>query len=176
MKNSFREGIELDGAWNPDSKFSVSGNVTFSRNKINEFREYTDDYDNGGQVLTIYTDTDIAFSPSFTAFLLAGWRPLKGFEAQLAGKYTGKQYLDNTSNNNSVLDPWLVTDLRLNYTIQPKFMKAITFTFMINNLLDEMYESNGYAFSYIYGGTKTTENYYYPQAGRNFMGMVTLNF
>jgi iron complex outermembrane recepter protein len=39
---------------------------------------------------------------------------------------------------------------------------------MINNIFDEMYASNGYA----YDGTP----YYYPQAGRNFMMMLSARF
>ena len=176
IEKSFREGIELEGSWNPVQKLTFAGNVTFSRNKIKEFREYTDDYDNGTQVLQIYTDTDIAFSPGLTGFLSLGWKPVTNLEIQLVNKYVGEQYLDNTSNKNSSIDPYFVCDLRFKYILKPKFMKAVEFSFMINNLLDEMYESNGYAYSYFYGGEKTTENYYYPQAGRNVMGMVTLKF
>jgi iron complex outermembrane receptor protein len=32
-----------------------------------------------------------------------------------------------------------------------------------------MYSNNGYTWGYIAGGTRTVENFYYPQAGRNFM-------
>jgi iron complex outermembrane receptor protein len=37
------------------------------------------------------------------------------------------------------------------------------------NLLDVKYEPNGYTYSYIYGGTTTTSNNYFPMAGRNFL-------
>ncbi len=176
IEKSFREGVEVEGSWNPWQKFTLAGNVTLSRNEIKEYRQFTDDYDNGNQILQIYRNTDIAFSPRITAFLLAGFKPVKNLEIQLVNKYTGKQYLDNTSNENSTLDPYFVSDLRFNYSWKPKFMKEINFSFMINNLLDETYESNGYAYSYVYGGEKITENFFYPQAGRNVMGMVTLKF
>ncbi len=176
IKNSFREGIELEGSRSIFKKFALAGNLTLSRNKIKQFREYTDDYDNGGQILQVYTNTEIAFSPKITGFISAGWKPLKSFEIQLANRYVGEQYLDNTSRSTSALDAYFVSDLRIYYSIKPKFMKAIELSFMINNIFDETYESNGYAYSYFYGGEKTTENFYYPQAGRNFMGMVTMKF
>ncbi|MDQ3049266.1 MAG: TonB-dependent receptor [Bacteroidota bacterium] len=176
IKKSYRKGLELEGGWNVVKNLTFAGNLTISKNKIKEFRQYTDDYDNATQVLQIYTDTDIAFSPELTGFLSLGWNPVSNFEIQLVNRYVGEQFLDNTSNKKSILDPYFVSDLRFNYRLSPKFMKAVEFSFMINNLLDEMYESNGYAFSYFSGGEKTTENYYYPQAGRNVMGMVTLKF
>lgn len=176
IKESFREGIEIEGSRNLFKKFSLAGNITLSRNKIKEFREYTDDYDNGGQILQIYTNTDIAFSPDVTAFLSAGWKPLKNFEVLLVNKYVGQQYLDNTSRNSSSIEPYFISDLRFHYSLKPKFINVVEFSVMINNLIDEKYESNGYAYSYFAGGEKITENFYYPQAGRNIMGMVTLKF
>jgi iron complex outermembrane receptor protein len=47
---------------------------------------------------------------------------------------------------------------------------------MAFNVLDELYESNGYTFGYIAGGTRVDENYYYPQAGRNFMLKADIRF
>jgi len=175
-ETSSREGIELEGSWNPIKNVSIAGNVTFSRTNIKEFREYTDDYDTGLQVLQIHRDTEIAFSPDLTGFVSLGWKAFTNFEVVLVNRYIGEQYLDNTSNNNSVIDPYFVSDLRLNYTLKPKFMKAVDLSLMINNIFDEVYESNGYAYSYFSSSVKTTENYYYPQAGVNVMGMVTLKF
>jgi iron complex outermembrane receptor protein len=45
-----------------------------------------------------------------------------------------------------------------------------------NNVFDKKYEPNGYTFSYYYGGSLTTENYYFPMAGRNFMAGVNMKF
>lgn len=176
IKKSFREGIEIEGQVNPVKKLTFQANISLSRNKIKEYREYYDDYDNGGQVLQVYNNTNIAFSPGFTAFLAAGWKPIRGMELQLVTKYIGEQFLDNTSNSKNKLDPYIVSDFRLGYEFKPGFMKSIVLSVMINNIFDEQYESNGYAYSYFYGGEKITERFYYPQAGRNFMGMMTLKF
>jgi iron complex outermembrane receptor protein len=56
----------------------------------------------------------------------------------------------------------------LTYEISPKGFKSIGWSVLINNVLDVMYSSNGYS----YGGTP----YYFPQAGRNFMAMMTIKF
>jgi iron complex outermembrane receptor protein len=39
----------------------------------------------------------------------------------------------------------------------------------LNNVLNTLYSSNGYTFSYLYEGAMTTENFHYPQAGFNFL-------
>jgi iron complex outermembrane receptor protein len=39
----------------------------------------------------------------------------------------------------------------------------------LNNITNEQYVSNGYTYSYQYAGATTTENFYYPQAGFNFL-------
>lgn len=176
VDNSSREGIELECTWNISRSFSASGNATFSRSRIEEFREYYDDYDAGGQALEIHHNKDIAFSPGTTAWAAVGWSPVDAVEVRLAGRYVGKQYLDNTETENRSLDPWFVTDLRVTGKLHPSFMKEITLTLAAMNLLDELYESNGYTYSYVAGGSKISENYYYPQAGRNFMVQLMMKF
>ena len=47
---------------------------------------------------------------------------------------------------------------------------------MVNNVFSELYEANGYTFSYLYGGDFTTENFYYPPAPRNFLLALGLKF
>jgi len=176
IDHSTREGIEITGGWTPSEKFNINGNFSYSKTFIKEFREYYDDYDNGGQVLEIHRKTEIAFSPDFTAYLNTTWIPVKELELSLTNRFVSEQYLDNTSNSNKTLDAYFVNDIRVSYTLHPKFMKGVTFTLMAYNILDEMYESNGYTFSYVYGSEKISENYFYPQAGRNFMGMISLSF
>ncbi|MBL0095519.1 MAG: hypothetical protein IPP46_02745 [Bacteroidetes bacterium] len=46
----------------------------------------------------------------------------------------------------------------------------------MNNVFSTLYASNGYTFGYLYDNTRIRENFYYPQAGFNFMGQVTLRF
>lgn len=69
IPDSYREGLEVVVNWQTTPWFRTQGNVTVSRNKIREFREYIDDYDNGGQAVIIHSQTDLSFSPNLTAFL-----------------------------------------------------------------------------------------------------------
>jgi iron complex outermembrane receptor protein len=60
------------------------------------------------------------------------------------------------------------------YTWKGKRLKELNIIAQLNNLLAARYEPNGYTFSYIYGGETSTENYYFPMAGRNFMLAVNI--
>jgi iron complex outermembrane receptor protein len=53
--------------------------------------------------------------------------------------------------------------------LENKVFKAVTFIAQLNNVFSKRYEPNGYSFSYIYGGTLITENFYFPMAQFNCM-------
>jgi len=92
------------------------------------------------------------------------------------GKHVGRQYLDNTGNAARSIADYTLCDIRLHYSIQTKPFKELGATLMLNNVLNRKYESNGYTFSYQYGGNLTTENYYFPQAGFNWLLGVNMKF
>ena len=48
--------------------------------------------------------------------------------------------------------------------------------FMVNNLFNAMYENNAYGGMWTEDGTEKTWAYYFPQAGINFMGGISLSF
>ena len=176
VPESFREGLETEIHWRITDKVSLKANGSLSRSKIKEFREFIDDYDQGGQQLTIYNETDIAFSPNLTAYGNIAYEPNSQLRFELVGRHTGKQYLDNTSSDTKSIDPYTVADIRLHWSPKIKSLKSLTLSLMAFNVLDELYESNGYTFGYIAGGTRVDENYYYPQAGRNFMLKADIRF
>ncbi|SKC76599.1 TonB-dependent receptor [Ohtaekwangia koreensis] len=180
VDKSYRMGIELEGALKISERFSWNANVTLSKNKIKDFTEVMYDYgtnfDEYNEVKTTYHNTDISFSPNVIAGSGLNYKPVKNFEATLLTKYVGQQYLDNTSDSQRSIDAYVVNDVRLTYTVQPSFMKELALSFLVNNIFEEEYESNGYTWGYAGGGQQYRENYYYPQAGRNFMAMLTLKF
>ena len=150
-------------------------NLAISRNKVTNFTEYIDDYDNGGQKINNYQSTDIALSPNIIGGATINFLPVKNVELGLINKYVSKQYLDNTQNNNRVLDAFFVQDARFIYTIKKKLPKEINLIAQVNNILNTKYEPNGYTYNYIYGGALSVNNYYFPMAGVNFMIGVNLS-
>jgi len=176
IPKSYRAGLELVAAAKINSWLNVAGNFSVSKNKVKDFTEYIDDYDNGGQQINQYTSTDIAFSPNMVGGATINFIPLKNAELSLICKYVGNQYLDNTQNESRKLNAYYTQDARFIYTISKGCLKELNIIFQANNLFEKLYEPNGYTFSYYYGGSLTTENYYFPMARRNFMVGVNLKF
>jgi iron complex outermembrane recepter protein len=169
VDNSYRAGMEFFFKSKMSDVLTISGNVTFSENKVKNFTEYVDDYDNGGQVTKFYNEADIAFSPDIIAGFMATITPIKNGSIILTSKYVGSQFLDNTSNNNKKLNAFYTQDVRIGYTLFGKSVKEFNVYVQGNNIFSKMYEPNGYTFSYISGGKLSTENYYFPMAPANFI-------
>ncbi|WP_026967359.1 TonB-dependent receptor [Algoriphagus terrigena] len=183
VASSYRAGLEFDAAFQLSKAWTFGGNIAFSQNKINEFTEYVDDYSGADfqQEAFTYTDTDIAFSPNVVGSAIIEFKPVKNLSLNLLNKYVGKQYLDNTSNDGRSLDAFFISDFRISYAAQPRFFKGLELNLLINNIFNEMYEPNGYTFSYFVPGEASgrelvTENFYYPQAGTNFLLGLSLKF
>lgn len=180
VDDSYRMGIEAEATWKISTKLNWIANATLSRNKIKKFTEVLYDYglnfDEYNVMERSYSNTDISFSPDVIVGSGFSYFPVLNAEITLLSKYVGRQYLDNTSTEARSIDPYLTNDVRLRYTVTPKFMKEISLSFLINNILDEEYESNGYTYGYLGGGDEYRENFYYPQAGRNFMAMLIFKF
>ncbi|MBL3656863.1 TonB-dependent receptor [Fulvivirga sediminis] len=180
VEDSYRMGVELVGSARLTNKLYWQLNATFSRNKISNFTEvfydYGSNWDQYNEVQVEHEDSDIAFSPNVIAGSQLSFLPLRDVKLSLLSKYVGKQYLDNTSNDNRSIDAYFVNDLRATYTVRTDFIKEINFTFQVNNIFEELYSSNGYTFGYAAGDYEVRENYYYPQATRNFMASLSLKF
>lgn len=176
IPKSYRAGIELNGHYNILSKLTLAANIALSRNRISDFTEYLDDWDNGGQKAETHKNTDISFSPDLIAGYTISYQPLNGLTLDWVGKYVSRQYLDNTSNTARSLDAFLVNDVRINYTVPQRFFKSLGLQLALNNIFSEKYEPNGYTYGYIDGGVVKADNYYFPMAGFNFMAGVHIGF
>jgi len=180
VAKSYRLGVEVYGSYRLDKKLKLTGGITLSRNKIAQFNEYIDTYLDTvpyytQQVIT-HTNTEMSLSPNITGNIGLDWMPVDNLNIAWMTKLVGRQYLDNTGNINRSIDPFNFSNIQVNYSIFDKFCKEIQFGLMLNNVFNQLYVNNGYTFSYAYGGQTTTENFYYPQAGRNFMVRVLLKF
>ena len=171
VESSYRLGVETMLNVQISKRLVWSGNVTLSQNRIQNFKERMTDYDTYDQIVINHGNTDIAYSPSVIAGNTVTYS-VGSFEASLLSKYVGKQYLDNTSDEARSLEAYTTQDIRLKYTLK----KGPVFTLLLNNVLNEQYSSNGYTYSYRYGGATTTENFYYPQAGFNFLLGASIRF
>ena len=178
VKKSRRFGVEISNLINT-RKININSSLSLSKNYVFNFNEYLYDYGNDfsefNTIINKYKKTDISFSPNIIVNNSIIWAFKKPFSVSLKSKFVGKQYLDNTSDSKRSIDPFLLNDFELNVNLNNNFLKNLYFKFSINNIFNEVYSNNGYTFGY-YGGLnyEVRENYYYPQAVRNYM--LTINF
>ncbi|MEJ2905844.1 TonB-dependent receptor [Pedobacter panaciterrae] len=180
VDKSYRIGLELDASYIISSHFAVNANAAFSRNKIKNYVDYVSEYDNDFNLINVqatnYANPDISFSPNSVIFGELVYKPVAGFAIALQSKYVSKQYMDNTQNESRKLDAYWVNNARLGYDFSLKGIKNINIGLLANNILNRKYESNGYTYSSIYPWGTTTENFYFPQAGTNFLLSLNLKF
>ena len=174
VDKSYRAGVELEVGYLILKNLSVTANATFSQNKISEFTEYIFNYDTYVEDEVVHTNTDLAFSPNLIGALGLNYEPIKGLNIGATAKYVSDQYLDNTSSEARKIDSYFFTNFQLSYSLKDVLFKEVIFGIQVNNVLDKMYENNGYTWGYVAGGSRVDENFYYPQAGRNLMTRITI--
>ncbi len=184
VKDSYRMGVELTAGWSPLSWISVEGNATFSKNKIKDFDEYVDDWDNGTLVIH-YDNSTLSYSPSA---ILNGFVDLHyaGFSATWHTNFVSSQYLDNSESKDRSLPCYSQSNLSLNYTTniaKSLGLKQIVIGFDINNIFDRHYAPSGFVW---YNAVSESSGYtkdhrlsaisYIPMAGTTCMAHLTLKF
>lgn len=185
VPNSYRMGVELVGGMAFSPRFDMNANLTLSRNKVDGYTEYVDSYDTDfnwlGQETIQREDTDLAFSPDVIAGADINYRLFPAAQRQqlelsLLGKYVGRQFIDNSSDEQNQLDAYWFSDFRLQYTWQTGFFKEIGLTLLVQNIFDQLYETNAWSYRYNYDGSTLVDKGLYPQAGRNFLLGVKIRF
>ncbi len=178
VPDSYRMGIEFSASYQLTKSLNWSVNAAFSKNKIKEYTHVVYDYAYDDERFineTTFKDTDIAFSPNTIVGSNLSYT-FQGFTAQLLSKYVGKQYLDNTSNNNRIIQSYFINDLNLRYNFKAFGISDVELNVLINNIFNIEYESNGYTWGYMWEGYLYQQNNYYPQAGTNFLAGIKLRF
>ncbi len=176
VPESYRAGVELSTTVQFSPKLAWSNSLTLSRNKIKNFTDKVIDFADFQYIETEIPETDISFSPNIIEDSHLEYRFLKHTSIAFDSKYVGKQYIDNTSGEDRKLDPYWVNDIMISHTFSPHFVNKISIYFKLNNIFNEMYENNAWVYRYYYQGTYYEESAYYPQAGINFMGGISIDF
>lgn len=179
VPKSFRSGIEIDLSYQANKDFTILANATYSQNIIDSYTEviydYGENYDEYNRVEREFSRTNISFSPEWIAGATLRYTPVKGLALNWIHKYVGEQFLDNTSDETRKIDGYYISDFRANYSFKALKMKSIDINLGIYNMFNALYEANGYTWGFIGGGSEVRENFFYPQAGVNFMAGITLN-
>ncbi len=88
-------------------------------------------------------------------------------------------FVGNSCTDGAALDAYYYSDLRLAYTLRPQGdsrLGALRFTLLVRNITDQLYVSNGWSYRYNFAGDETLLKGMYPQAGRNVLVGLGLDF
>ena len=186
VKDSYRIGAELTAGWNATSWFTLEGNAALSINKIKDFDEFVDNWDNSKMPLKVhYDNSTLAFSPSAILNSFMNFH-YKGAQLVWHTNYVSRQYLDNSENKDRSLPAFSQTDINLSYALNTgkklNWLKEVLFGLNFNNIFNSHYAASGWVYSAVSESNKyTNDKRYYqigfmPMAGFTMMGNVTLKF
>ena len=212
IKDSYRAGIEFDLGAKLHEKIEIRTNLTLSQNRVKNFTEYVDNWDYWYQDFSLppdqlepiqfeieFSEAPLSFSPSMIGAVQFIYLPLNGtslvtnnhVEIEWSTKYISKQYLDNTGNENTTLDAYNFSDVRLSYSKKNARLKDVKFNLLIRNILNQKFSSNGWTYRFRsgaynpvpddpYARAELNDEYnltgLYPQAGINIIAGITLGF
>jgi len=176
VPESYRMGIELSTGAQLMKMLRWDFNAAFSKNKIKNFTMTIDNWDTWGQENYELGTTDLILSPNTIINNIFTITPFANFDIAIVSKYVSRQYIDNTSYQYNSLDPYFVNNLKLSYSFATHFFKQIRFHLDIQNLLNEKYETYGWVYNYESGGKREVIDGYFPMAGINIIGGVSLEF
>ncbi|MFZ4261819.1 TonB-dependent receptor [Sphingobacterium sp. HJSM2_6] len=182
VENSHRIGIEADASWAISRLFTWSATAALSQNKIKNFTEsvniYNDNWDKVGEQAYFYKSTDIAKSPSAILSNNLTYNPSAAIAISFLSKYVSKMYLDNSSAEERSLKSSLVHHAQATYRFKAFGLNSIALNLLVNNLFNATYATNGYTWGQIFEskGSRDYYNFYYPQAGTNFLLGLNIRF
>ena len=181
IKDSCRQGLELEAGFSPFRWLSIEGNAALSQNRIKDFTEVVEDWDNGWATIH-YDNSTLAFSPDV---ILNGFINLNlgRFNAVWHTNYVSRQYLDNSENKERSLPAYSFSDLSATYSLPANgIFKSIEIGANLNNIFNTRRATSGWVYSAICESAgHTNDNRYYqigfiPMAGFTAMGNITLKF
>ncbi len=186
VKDSYRMGAEITAGVKIADWMRWEGNIVISRNKIQNYKQYIDLYDDQdnwnwvGQD-SIVGDVTIAFSPMITAMSLFTFT-YAGFTGTVQTNVTGSQYLDNTMDANAMLKAFTTTNVNLQYDLPMKHwlgnrrgVPDVKLLCQLNNIFNAKFASNGGAeASRFQDGSRCA--WYYAQAGINVHAGFVVQF
>lgn len=183
VPESYRTGAELMAGIKILRQLELSLNLAFSENRIRNFTEYVDNWDywedpenQPMQIVRHLGDTELAFSPPVTGGGEVSWTPADNLSLSFIGKYVGRQFIDNTSSSDRMLDPYFFSDVRFNYIIKSRRYGELGINLMICNIFNAKYETNAWIYRYRYQGEEQYMDGFFPQAERHFFSGVSIKF
>jgi iron complex outermembrane recepter protein len=177
VDRSYRRGIELEAGWQVAPEVRLKTNATFSRNRIREWTQFYDVYDAEWNWVDATSHTFRNVQPLLSPEVLINqaveYTPGPRFSSGLVGRYVGRSYLDNSNARETEAPAFFLLDANVSYAVTSWARLSL----QVNNVFDNdrIYPS-GYSYLYYLDGQRTGTAYYYPQATRNAVVLLTMGW
>jgi iron complex outermembrane recepter protein len=195
VAKSYRAGVELEFKKQLLNTLSFYTSQYVALNKIMDYTNYlityNDDYsiNDAKTIKQNFSSTDIAFSPSWISYTALKFEPFFKSKTtktsiELMNKIVSSQFLDNTMTDSKSLPFYSYTNLSISHELKiNNWLKDVKLNLLLNNIFDQKYSCRGY--TYFSGNTANIDgtitsgqdyNYYFPQAGFNFLAGVSMKW
>jgi iron complex outermembrane receptor protein len=182
VDQSYRRGIELEATWQATPKLRLLTNANLSRNRISDWTQFYDVYDQAGNWIDSSPVRYDGVTPLLTPEVLVNqaveYTPSARVSFGATARYAGKTYLDNTNDDALITPSYFTVDARTSVRVN----RWARVSLQVNNLFDrERVFANGYSYNYMLedaSGSRgiTGTPYYYPQATRNAVLLLEVGF
>lgn len=177
VDESYRRGLELDLQWKIATSWSLFHSANLSSNRIKEWTQFYDVYDDSGAWIgsepITYRNVRPLLSPETILNLGAEWTPAI-YSVALMGRYVADAQLDNTGLAEFQLPSYTNLDLRASVSLR-RWWEAGNprITLFVNNIFNNLDQyPSGYSYQFLIqnsqgGQTLDGIPFYYPLATRN---------
>ncbi len=186
VDRSYRRGVELDLKWMPVRNWSVMHSLNLSRNRIQEWTQFYDVFDDqeawiGSEPIT-YQNVQPLLTPEVLLNLGVEWSN-RNTSASVMGRYVAASQLDNTGLSEFRTPSFTNLDLRASQRLGRWFEAVDTqVTLFVNNLVDNRDQlPSGYSYQFLVRDGSGTDQldgipFYYPLATRNVIVSLEVGF
>ena len=188
VDRSYRRGIEVDLKWMPIPNWSVLHSLNVSRNRIREWTQFYDVFDEqgtwiGSEPIT-YQNVRPLLTPELLFNLGVEWSH-RDTSIGLMGRYVAESQLDNTGLAEFRTPSFTNVDVRASQSLG-RWWQGVDarVTLFINNVLDNSDQfPSGYSYQFLVRNSAGTGivsldgiPFYYPLATRNFVVSLQVGF
>jgi len=162
VDNSRRSGLETVINWQLDEKFDIILIASYLSTKVDQFiNANSEAIDNAEHI----------FSPKWIIGPSLVFNPSSRWSINLSGRYVDQSYMELSNDSVFKLPDFFVLDSRVDFNVS----ETVTFSFMVNNILDELYFTDGSPVDFDFDGVVEGPGYR-VQPPRNFYGMLRVRF
>ena len=186
VDRSYRRGIEVDLKWMPIPNWSVLHSLNVSRNRIREWTQFYDIFDEQGMWIgsepITYQNVRPLLTPEVLFNLGVEWSH-RDTSIGLMGRYVAESQLDNTGLAEFRTPSFTNVDVRASQSLG-RWWQGVDarVTLFVNNVLDNRDQfPSGYSYQFLVRNSTGMDSldgipFYYPLATRNFVVSLEVGF